>query len=62
MKAIPDFWDGPAWKIPYAPDLSEDAKIAGLSRFWSEVKYNFAWFEHLPASFDWDALYLSYLP
>jgi len=62
MKSIPDFWDGPAWKSPYQPDIPENDKIAGLSRFWSEVKYNFAWFEHLPPDFDWDALYLSYIP
>jgi C-terminal processing protease CtpA/Prc len=62
MKAIPDFWDGPAWKTPYQADLPENDKIAGLSRFWSEVKYNFAWFEHLPRDFDWDALYVSYIP
>jgi hypothetical protein len=62
MKSIPDFWNGPAWKTSYQPDLSEDQKIAGLSRFWSEVKFNFAWFEHLPHTFDWDALYLAYIP
>jgi len=62
MKAIPDAWDGPSWKTTYQPDLPENEKIAGLSRFWSEVKYNFAWFEHLPRDFDWDALYFAYLP
>jgi len=62
MKAIPDFWNGPAWNTAFQPDLSENDKIVGLSRFWSEVKYNFAWFEHLPGDFDWDALYISYLP
>jgi C-terminal processing protease CtpA/Prc len=62
MRSVPDFWDGPAWKTRYQPDLPEDDKIAGLSRFWAEAKYNFAWFEHLPRDFDWDALYLSYLP
>jgi len=56
------FWDGPVWKTAYQPDLPENEKIAGLSRFWSEVKYNFAWFEHLPPNFDWDALYVSYIP
>jgi C-terminal processing protease CtpA/Prc len=62
MKTIPDFWNGPAWETPYQPDLPENEKLAGLSRFWSEVKYNFAWFEHLPRDFDWDALYVSYIP
>jgi C-terminal processing protease CtpA/Prc len=56
------FWDGPVWKTAYQPDLTENEKIAGLSLFWSEVKYNFAWFELLPRDFDWDALYVSYIP
>ena len=62
MKGVPDFWDGPAWKTPYQADLSETEKLAGLSRFWSEAKFNFAWFEHLPHTFDWDALYFAYIP
>jgi len=36
-------------------------KIAGLSRLWSEAKYNFAFFDRLPG-LDRDALYLAYLP
>jgi carboxyl-terminal processing protease len=54
-------WDSPAWSVPYAEDLSEDLKVAGLSRFWSEVKYNFGFPEKL-AALDWDALYVSYIP
>ena len=54
-------WASPAWNIPYAEDLPEDVKVAGLSRFWSEVKYNFAFPEKL-AALDWDALYLSSIP
>jgi len=56
------FWDSPVWKTAYRPDLPENEKIAGLSRFWLEVKYNFAWLERLPNDFDWDALYASYIP
>jgi carboxyl-terminal processing protease len=62
MKKVPEFWDGPSWKTPYQPDISENEKVAGLSRFWAEVKFNFAWFEHLPRDFDWDALYFAYIP
>nr|GFD02801.1 hypothetical protein [Tanacetum cinerariifolium] len=36
-------------------------KVAGLSKLWEEAKYNFAYFDHLPG-FDWDKLYLEYLP
>jgi len=54
-------WASPCWNIPYAEDLPEDVKIAGLSRFWSEVKYNFAFPQKLTA-LDWDALYLGSIP
>jgi carboxyl-terminal processing protease len=54
-------WSSPALKTPYRDNLSEDEKVAGLSRFWSEAKYNFAYFDRLP-DLDWDAVYLEYLP
>ena len=54
-------WDSPAWKTPFREDLPETEKIAGLSRFWAEAKYNFAFFDERDG-LDWDALYLSYLP
>ena len=54
-------WDSPAWRVPYAEELSEDLKVAGLSRFWSEVKYNFGFPEKL-AALDWDALYVGFIP
>ena len=54
-------WNSPALKTPYRENLSDDEKVAGLSRFWSEVKYNFANFDLVP-DVDWDALYLAYLP
>ncbi|MDQ6477956.1 S41 family peptidase [Dyadobacter sp. LHD-138] len=50
-----------ALKTPYKPDISEDEKIAGLSKLWSEAKYNFAYFDHIP-QVDWDKLYLEYIP
>jgi carboxyl-terminal processing protease len=45
---------------PFQPTLSEDQRIAGLSLFWSEVKYNFANFDLVP-ELDWDAAYLQAL-
>jgi carboxyl-terminal processing protease len=54
-------WDGAALSTPFRENLSDDEKVAGLSRFWSEVKFNFANFDLVPG-LDWDALYLSYLP
>lgn len=40
--------------------LSEVEKIAGLSKCWSEVKYNFVYFDKL--SFDWDSLFQATIP
>ncbi|HKV11945.1 MAG TPA: S41 family peptidase [Thermoanaerobaculia bacterium] len=56
-----DFWNSPALATPYRPSLSEDERVAGLSRLWAEVKFNFANFDLVP-DLDWDALYMAYLP
>jgi C-terminal processing protease CtpA/Prc len=55
------FWNSPAMITPYKENISEDEKIAGLTRFWAEAKYNFAWFSRVP-DLDWDAKYVEYLP
>jgi carboxyl-terminal processing protease len=55
------FWDSPAMGSPFQANLIEDEKVAGLVRFWSEAKYNFAWFEKVP-DLDWDAKMVEYLP
>lgn len=54
-------WSSPAMATPYRETLPVDERIAGLSRVWSEAKYNFIHFGAVP-DLDWDALYLSYLP
>ena len=54
--------DNTALKTSYREDLTEDEKVAGLSFFWSEVKYNFANFDLAPVALDWNKLYLDYLP
>lgn len=56
-----EFWDNPALKTAYQENISENEKIAGLSKFWSEIKYNFANFDLVP-DVNWDALYLEYIP
>jgi C-terminal processing protease CtpA/Prc len=61
MKARSSFWAGDALSTPYREDIPEDEKVAGLSKFWSEVKYNFANQDRLQ-ELNWDGLYLSYLP
>lgn len=55
------FWNSPALRTPYQPTLSEDEKVAGLSRLWAEAKYNFAYFDLVP-DLDWDRLYVESLP
>lgn len=54
-------WSSPTLQTPYRENLSEEEKIAGLSRVWSEVRYNFANFDLIP-DVDWDALYLAAIP
>lgn len=55
------FWNSKALKTPYTAALSEDEKVAGLSKFWSEAKYNFVNFDLVP-DLNFDSLYLAYLP
>jgi carboxyl-terminal processing protease len=50
-----------AFKSPFRENIGDDEKTAGLSRFWSEARYNFANFDLVPG-LNWDALYLEYLP
>ncbi len=55
------FWQSPALASDYKDQLTEDERIAGLSRFWSEAKFNFFDTDRL-VEIDWDGLYLRYLP
>ncbi|GAB3564370.1 hypothetical protein GCM10027578_09710 [Spirosoma luteolum] len=61
VKAASRVFNSDALKTAYKPVLSEAEKVAGLSKIWSEAKYNFAYFDHVP-DLDWDQLYLDYLP
>jgi C-terminal processing protease CtpA/Prc len=54
-------WNAKTLTVPYAAQLSEAERIAGLSLFWSEARYNFAHFDHVP-ELDWDRTYLDFLP
>jgi carboxyl-terminal processing protease len=60
-KADEKLFNSSAWNTSYKPNLSEDEKVAGLSKFWAEAKYNFAFFDKVP-TLSWDSLYLAYLP
>jgi len=55
------FWENPAINTPYRENISEDEKIAGLAKLWSEVKYNFANFELVP-EINWDSLFVATIP
>ena len=55
------FWNSKALKTAYKAEMSDDEKVAGLSKFWSEAKYNFVNFDLVP-SLNFDSLYLAYLP
>lgn len=59
--AMDRLWHARAIAAPYAEHLSEADRIAGLSLFWSEAKYNFAHFNNVPG-LDWDQAYLDFLP
>jgi len=55
------FWKAPAFSTEYREDLPEDEKLAGLARFWMEVKLNFVFFDQVPG-LDWDSLYMAFIP
>lgn len=55
------FWESRTFKTPYKENISEEEKVAGLSKFWSEVKYNFINFDLVP-DLNIDSLYFEYLP
>jgi C-terminal processing protease CtpA/Prc len=46
--------------MPPVP-IPEAERLAGFARLWSEVKYNFAFFDHVP-EIDWDGILLAYIP
>jgi hypothetical protein len=50
----------PAQNVPFAPTLSEDARIAGLSAVWAEARLNFAFFDRRP-DLDWNQTYVDFL-
>lgn len=55
------FWNSDVLVGEYSESLPEGLRIAGLSKLWSEAKFNFANFDLVP-DVDIDALYLEFLP
>ena len=56
-----NFWNNNNFKTEFKPNISGNDKIAGLSKFWSEAKFNFAYFDQVPY-LNWDSLYIAYIP
>jgi len=54
-------WQGGAPGSAYRDTLSEDERLWGLARVWSEVRYNFANFDRVP-DLNWDSLYVAFIP
>jgi carboxyl-terminal processing protease len=61
FRVFDSLWDSPELATSYKENLSDAEKVAGLSKFWSEVKYNFGFPEKLVA-LHWDKLYLDWIP
>ena len=47
-------------QVDTVANLSNADKLYGLSKFWSETSYNFAYFDH--AKINWDSTYRAYIP
>ncbi len=47
-------------QVDTVANLSNADKLYGLSKFWSEASYNFAYFDH--AKINWDSTYRAYIP
>ncbi len=64
MDALVDVFVSEKNKI-YRPlngeSLTEDERLFGFINFWTEVKYNFAFFDQVP-NLDWQQVLLDYLP
>jgi C-terminal processing protease CtpA/Prc len=48
-------------QAPVPANLSDEEKLYGLSLFWKEVSYNFAYFHQVP-DLDFDAAYRAFIP
>jgi len=59
---VAGWWSGArAFKTPFKTELTEQERVAGLSRVWSVARDGFVWFDHVP-QLNWDQAYLEYLP
>lgn len=61
LRRIDRRWKASALMPLPASGLTEAQRVAGLSLFWSEARYNFVYFDHVP-ELDWNQAYLDFLP
>jgi len=61
LKKEQSLWENEFLNTPYAINISDEEKIAGLSKLWSEIKYNFVNFDIID-DINLDSLYVSFLP
>lgn len=61
FRTFQQMYETPTLETPYQENLSDEQKIAGLSKFWMQTKFSFANFDLNPG-LDWDSLYLAFLP
>jgi carboxyl-terminal processing protease len=54
-------WSDAALVTPYAINISDADKIAGLSLLWAQAKFGFANFWHVPR-LNWDLTYREFIP
>lgn len=60
LKRMDERWSAPVIATP-SGEVDEAHRIAGLSLFWSEARYNFVHFDLVPG-LDWNQAYLDFLP
>lgn len=60
LKRLDSQWNAPSIATA-SNELDEAHRIAGLSLFWSEARYNFVHFDKVP-DLDWNQVYLDFLP
>ena len=61
LKKEQNLWENKSLNTPYAVNISDVEKIAGLSKLWSEIKYNFVNFDIIN-DINLDSLYMNFLP
>lgn len=54
-------WSDAALVTPYAVNIPDADKLAGLSLLWAQAKFGFANFWHVP-QLNWDLTYRSFIP